>query len=81
MFRQALLSALAVCLFVPLAADAQTPAKLIAAQVVGKSIAARGGLQAWRAVQAMTVTGKMDAGAEQGLMIPYLLETSVEGYK
>jgi len=44
--------------------DAQTPAKLTAAQVVEKSIAARGGLQAW-----------------QGLMIRYLLETSVDGYK
>ena len=51
MFRQALLSALAMCLFVPLAADAQTPAKLTAAQVVEKSIAARGGLRAWHAVQ------------------------------
>lgn len=28
----------------------------------------------------MTVTRKMDGGAEQGL-IPYLLGTSVEGYK
>lgn len=31
MFRQALLSVLAACLFVPLAADGQTPAKLPAA--------------------------------------------------
>jgi hypothetical protein len=60
MFRQILSSLLPVCLFVPLAADAQTPPKLSAAQVVEKSIAARGGLQAWRAVQTMTVTGKND---------------------
>ena len=36
--------------------------KLSAAQIVDKSIAAQGGLQAWRAVQSMSWTGKMDAG-------------------
>jgi hypothetical protein len=45
------------------AADTKTsPAKLTAAQIVDKNIAARGGLQAWRAVQTMSWTGKMDAG-------------------
>jgi outer membrane lipoprotein-sorting protein len=37
--------------------------KLTATQVVDKNVAARGGLQAWRAVQTMTWKGKMDAGA------------------
>ncbi|PYX79768.1 MAG: outer membrane lipoprotein-sorting protein [Acidobacteria bacterium] len=54
------------CLFFPLAlvaADTKTPpAKLTAAQIVEKNVAARGGLQAWRAVQSMSWTGKMDAG-------------------
>lgn len=36
---------------------------LTAAQIVDKHVAARGGLQAWRAVQTMSLTGKMDAGA------------------
>ena len=37
--------------------------KLTATQIVDKNVAARGGLQAWRAVQTMTWKGKMDAGA------------------
>src|SRR4029434_8718365 len=46
------------------AADVQTAtAKLSAAQIVDKNIAAQGGLQAWRGVQTMTWTGQMDAGA------------------
>jgi Outer membrane lipoprotein-sorting protein len=45
------------------AADTKTPpAKLTAAQIVEKNVAARGGLQAWRAVQSMSWSGKMDAG-------------------
>src|SRR5882757_1716258 len=45
-------------------ADSKTaPAHLTAAQIVDKHVAARGGLQAWRAVQALSVTGKMDAGS------------------
>jgi hypothetical protein len=36
---------------------------LTAAQIVEKHVAARGGLAAWRAVQTLSLTGKMDAGA------------------
>ncbi len=44
-------------------ADSKTAkADLTAAQIVEKYAAARGGLQAWRAVQTMSWTGKMDAG-------------------
>ncbi|HWZ77919.1 MAG TPA: hypothetical protein VNX87_15355 [Candidatus Sulfotelmatobacter sp.] len=51
-------------------------------QVVEKNIAARGGLQAWRAVQSLSMRGKMDmegiATTEpvNGLKVPYLMETS-----
>ena len=38
-------------------------ANLSVAQIVEKNIAARGGLSAWRAVQSMSWSGKMDAGA------------------
>jgi hypothetical protein len=38
-------------------------AKLTAAQIVEKHVAARGGLQAWRALHSLSVSGKMDAGA------------------
>ena len=41
--------------------------KLTATQIVDKNVAARGGLQAWRAVQTMTWKGKMDAGAGDSL--------------
>jgi hypothetical protein len=46
-----------------MAANGKTePAKLTAAQVVEKHVAARGGLPAWRAVLMMSLTGKMEAG-------------------
>jgi hypothetical protein len=63
MFRKTLLISLVLALssFLASAAGAQT-AKLTAAQVVEKNIAARGGLQAWRAVQTISWSGKMDAG-------------------
>src|SRR5438876_12020801 len=38
---------------------------LSAAQIVEKTVAARGGLQAWRAVETMTLAGKMGAGGNQ----------------
>jgi outer membrane lipoprotein-sorting protein len=63
MFRKTLLFFLTLSLtsFATLPAGAQ--AKLTAAQVVEKNIAARGGAQAWRGVQTMSWSGKMDAGA------------------
>ena len=46
------------------AADSKpASAQLSAAQIVEKHVAARGGLQAWRAVQAMSWSGKMEAGS------------------
>jgi outer membrane lipoprotein-sorting protein len=48
----------------PLAADSKpAPAKMSAAQIAEKNVEARGGLQAWRALQTLSVTGKMDAGS------------------
>jgi len=48
-----------------LAADSKTAAhpQLSAAQIVERHVEARGGLQAWRAVQALSVSGKMEAGS------------------
>jgi hypothetical protein len=47
-----------------LAADSKAAAapKLTAAQIVDKHVAARGGLPAWRGLQALSVSGKMEAG-------------------
>src|SRR5258708_19797977 len=42
-------------------ADTSVP-KLSATQIVEKNVAARGGLQAWRAVKTLSWSGKMDAG-------------------
>jgi hypothetical protein len=48
------------------AADMQSaPAGLSGAQIVDKNVAARGGLQAWRAVQTLSLEGKMGAGGNQ----------------
>ncbi len=56
------------------AADAPPAAKLTAEQVVEKNIAARGGLSAWRAVQTLSMSGKMEAGGNDqkasGLRVP-----------
>jgi hypothetical protein len=54
------------CFFLSLAvaADAKTgQTNLTVAQIVESHVAARGGLQAWRAVQTMSLTGKMEAGS------------------
>jgi hypothetical protein len=40
-------------------------AKLSATDIAAKNVAARGGLQAWRAVQTMAMSGKMGAGGNQ----------------
>lgn len=63
MFRKTFLFSLALSLtsFSTLPAAAQ--AKLTASQVVEKNIAARGGAQAWKGVQTMSWSGKLDAGA------------------
>jgi hypothetical protein len=41
---------------------ATTHPELSAEQIVERHVAARGGLQAWRSLQALSVSGKMDAG-------------------
>ena len=52
------------------AENAAAPAKLSAAQIVDKNIAARGGLAAWRAVQTLSWSGKLDAGGGNRPQIP-----------
>ena len=68
MFRKTL--AMLICIAFTLslnAAPGTSPAapKLSAVEIVDKNVAARGGLQAWRAVQTMTITGKLGAGGNQ----------------
>lgn len=42
-----------------------TAPKLSATEIVNKNVAARGGLQAWRAVQTLSLAGKMGVGGNQ----------------
>jgi Outer membrane lipoprotein-sorting protein len=64
--RKIILSGIFFATFASLAVadtgNATPAAKLSAQQIVDKNVAARGGLKAWRAVQSMSMTGKMDAG-------------------
>jgi outer membrane lipoprotein-sorting protein len=48
--------------------------KLTAAQIADKNVAARGGLRQWRAVQSMTLSGKMDAGGKVDTQLPYTVQ-------
>jgi hypothetical protein len=47
------------------AAVAPPQASLSAAEIVKKNVAARGGLEAWRAVKTMSLSGKLGAGGNQ----------------
>lgn len=68
MYRKLLAICVPVGFAISLTAADESPtsgAKLSAAQIVDKNVAARGGLQAWRAVQTMTLAGKLGAGGNQ----------------
>src|ERR1700722_867535 len=65
------------------AAAAPAPAKLSATEVITKNVAARGGLQAWRAVQTMSLSGKTGAGGNQRatLRVPTQAQATVVAQK
>jgi len=54
------------------------PAGLSAAQIVDKNVAARGGLQAWRAVQTLSFQGKIGAGGNQRATLPVAMSSRKE---
>ena len=56
------------------AASTQALGGLTAAQLVDRNVAAKGGLQAWRSVQAMTFSGKLDAGGKSKTQLAFVLE-------
>ena len=78
MLRKVFLSCMAMSVCMPLAmigvANAQAPAKLTAAQIIEKNVSAKGGLEAWRAVQTISFTGKMEAGGKQNTELPLQLQ-------
>ena len=53
-------------------------AGLSAAQIVDKNVAARGGLSAWRAVQSLSLQGKLGAGGNQRAMLHVPMPNSKE---
>ena len=57
-------------------APALRPSSLSAEQIVAKNVVARGGLEGWRAVQTMTMSGKLDAGPEKPNDLDYRPATS-----
>ncbi len=61
------LEAICICLIFSASLAVAAPSKegLSAAQIVDKNVAARGGLQAWRGVQTMSLQGKLGAGGNQ----------------
>jgi hypothetical protein len=68
MFRSLLGIVISTAFAVTLAAapsNASSQAALSAAQIVDRNVAARGGLQAWRGLQTLSLQGKMGAGGNQ----------------
>jgi len=73
MFPKSLVIRISLAFAISIAAAGDTApsrAKLSAADIVDKNVAARGGLQAWRAVQTMSMTGKLGAGGNQRSTLP-----------
>ncbi|WP_175108505.1 outer membrane lipoprotein-sorting protein, partial [Pararobbsia alpina] len=48
-------------------------AHMSAAQIVERNVAARGGLQAWRAVNTLTMTGQIDVGGTKPVKLPFVM--------
>ena len=59
---------------VVVADNTTAPVTLTATQIVEKNVAARGGLQAWRTVKTLSMSGKLDAGGKQKVQLPFMLE-------
>ena len=73
MLRKTELVCIVLALATSLAAGADVApmaAKLSAAEIVDRNVSARGGLPAWRAVHAMSLTGKMEAGGNNRPTLP-----------
>src|SRR5882762_1001716 len=84
MFRQSLAICISMACANLLAVAQDTPAsrvKLSAVDIADKNVAARGGLQAWRAVQTMSLAGKLGAGGNQRAALPVPVQGRKSGQK
>jgi outer membrane lipoprotein-sorting protein len=73
MLREICVATFILSLAIPFGTAANSPAPAVqpsADEIVSKNVAAKGGLQAWRSVQAMSMKGKMDAGGNESSTIP-----------
>src|SRR5260370_38353177 len=66
----AVCSSLALAISLGTDGDIPSGANLSASAIVDKNVAARGGLQAWRAVHTMSFAGKMGAGGNRRAALP-----------
>lgn len=64
------MAAVLAAALIPVAA---TAANMSAAQIVERNVAARGGLQAWHAVNTMTMTGQIDVGGTKPVKLPFTM--------
>ena len=77
MLRKIVLPIILLLPAAPLVVGADSPSApvaLTATQIVEKNVAARGGLQAWRSVRTLSMSGKLDAGGKQKVQLPFVLE-------
>ena len=74
-FAAALLASASAALAGSSAASAQTAGAvhMSAAQIVDRNVAARGGLQAWHAVNTMTMSGQLEAGGTKNTKLPFTM--------
>lgn len=48
--------------------------RLNAAQIVDRNVAARGGLETWRAVRTLTLSGRLEAGGKANTELPFVMK-------
>jgi hypothetical protein len=61
---------LAFAVSLGMGADTASPAGMTAEQIIDRNVTARGGLQAWRGVQTLSMSGKLEAGGNESSTYP-----------
>lgn len=54
--------------------DIAPASKMTASQIVDRNVAARGGLEAWRSVGTLTLSGRMEAGGTKNSELPFVMQ-------
>ena len=61
---------LAFAVSLGMGADTASPAGMTAEQIIERNVTVRGGLQAWRGVQTLSMSGKLEAGGNESSTYP-----------